>query len=104
MLSRKILHVRSSRSLAGPERHLLELLPGLGARGFEPEVALLYRRRPGDPAEHPVLARLAEKGIPGSQIDDPGRLGLAARRAARRAAPAEAIWRRCTDTIRSRTG
>ncbi|MBP9143731.1 MAG: glycosyltransferase [Thermoanaerobaculia bacterium] len=81
MLSRKILHVRSSRSLAGPERHLLELLPGLGAHGFATEVALLYRRQPGDPEEHPLLARLAEAGIAGSQIPDPGRMGLAARRA-----------------------
>jgi glycosyltransferase involved in cell wall biosynthesis len=79
VLSRKILHVRSSRSLAGPERHLLELLPGLGAHGFEPEVALLYRRQPGDPHEHPLLARLAEEGIAGCQIPDPDRLGLAAR-------------------------
>ncbi len=81
VLSRKILHLRSSRSLAGPERHLLELLPGLGARGFAAEVALLYRRRAGDPAEHPWLARLAEAGIPGFQIGDSGRLGWAARRA-----------------------
>lgn len=67
--------------MAGPERHLLELLPGLGARGFAAEVALLYRRRPGDPAEHPLLARLAEVGIPGLQISDPDRLGSSARRA-----------------------
>ena len=80
MLKRKILHVRSSRGLAGPERHLLELLPGLGAHGFEPEVALLYRRHRGDPEEHPLLGRLAEAGIRGLQIADPGRLGRAARR------------------------
>lgn len=67
--------------MAGPERHLLELLPGLGARGFAAEVALLYRRRPGDPAQHPLLARLAEVGIPGLQISDSDRLGSAARRA-----------------------
>lgn len=67
--------------MAGPERHLLELLPGLGARGFAAEVALLYRRRAGDPAEHPLFARLAEVGIPGLQISDTGRLGRAARRA-----------------------
>ena len=81
MLSRKILHLRSSRSLAGPERHLLELLPGLGRRGFAAEVALLYRRRPGDPAEHPGLARFAAAGIPCFQIDDAGRPGGSARRA-----------------------
>ena len=81
MLSRKILHLRSSRSLAGPERHLLELLPGLGERGYRTEVALLYRRRPGDPVEHPLLGRLAAAAIPAFQIDDPDRAGRAARRA-----------------------
>ncbi len=81
VLSRRILHVRSSRSLAGPERHLLELLPGLVARGIDSEVALLYRRRPGDAAQHPLLGPLAEAGIPAFQIRDPDRLGLASRRA-----------------------
>ncbi len=80
VLSRKILHVRSSRSLAGPERHLLELLPGLAAHGMASEVALLYRRRPGDAAEHPLLAQLAEVGIPAFEVADSDRLGLAARR------------------------
>ena len=81
MLNRKILHLRSSRTLAGPERHLLELLPRLGEHGFEVEVAVLYRRRPGDPAEHPLLGRLAAAGISALQIEDPDRPGLAARRA-----------------------
>ena len=80
VLSRKILHVRSSRSVAGPEHHLLELLPGLGAHGIAAEVALLYRRRPGESAEHPLLGMLAEVGIPAFQVADSGRLGLAARR------------------------
>lgn len=81
VLSRTILHLRSSRSLAGPERHLLELLPGLAELGFAAEVALLYRRRQGDPAEHPLLGGLAAAGIPACQIDDPDRLGRTARRA-----------------------
>ncbi len=81
MLKRKVLHLRSSRSLAGPERHLLELLPGLAERGYAVEVALLYRRRPGDPREHPVLEELVEAGIPAFQVDDADRAGVAAGRA-----------------------
>ncbi|MEO8196997.1 MAG: glycosyltransferase family 4 protein [Thermoanaerobaculia bacterium] len=77
MLKRTVLHLRSSRSLAGPERHLLELLPGLAARGFTVEVALLYRRRPGDPVQHPLVGELAVAGILGLQIDDPDRAGRA---------------------------
>lgn len=81
VLKRTFLHLRSSRSLAGPERHLLELLPGLAARGFAVEVALLYRRRPGDPVAHPLVDELAVAGIPGWQIDDADRFGRAAGRA-----------------------
>ena len=81
VLKRTVLHLRSSRSLAGPERHLLELLPGLAARGVAVEVALLYRRRPGDPVAHPLVEELAAAGIPGWQIDDSDRFGRAAGRA-----------------------
>lgn len=81
VLKRTVLHLRSSRSLAGPERHLLELLPGLAARGYPVEVALLYRRRPGDPVAHPLVAELAAAGIPGWQIDDSDRFGRTAGRA-----------------------
>ncbi|MEO7972750.1 MAG: glycosyltransferase family 4 protein [Thermoanaerobaculia bacterium] len=80
MLKRTILHLRSSRTLAGPERHLLELLPGLAARGVVTEVALLYRRRPGDGEVHPLLEELGVAGIPAFQIDDPDRVGREARK------------------------
>ena len=80
MLKRTILHLRSSRNLAGPERHLLELLPGLAARGFAVEAAVLYRRRPGEPARHPLLDELAAVGVSAFQLADPDRSGGAARR------------------------
>ena len=79
VLKRTILHLRSSRSVAGPERHLLELLPGLAARGFDVEAALLYRRRPGGPARHPLLDELAAAGVAVLQIADPDRPGRQAR-------------------------
>jgi glycosyltransferase involved in cell wall biosynthesis len=81
VLKRTILHLRSSRSVAGPERHLLELLPGLAARGLEVEAALLYRRRPGEPARHPLLDELAAAGVASFQIADPDRPGRQARAA-----------------------
>jgi glycosyltransferase involved in cell wall biosynthesis len=80
VLKRSILHLRSSRSLAGPERHLLELAPGLLtpgllAPGYGVEVGLLYRRRTGDPLEHPALAAFTSLGVPAFQVDDPERAG-----------------------------
>jgi glycosyltransferase involved in cell wall biosynthesis len=81
VLSRRVLHVRSSRGLAGPERHLLELIPALVAHGFESEVALLYRPQAGDPEDHPLLAPLRELAVPVFQVGDPDRLGRPAARA-----------------------
>ncbi len=88
VLSRKILHLRSSRSLAGPERHLLELLPGLGTRGFAVGSRAALSAPPGG-SRRPSGARAPRGGgYPRFQIDDAGRPGGSARRAvAERLAP-----------------
>ncbi len=80
-LSRRILHVRGSRTLAGPERHLLELAPRLIDLGVPVEVVLLHRRAPGREAPHPLLAALAARSVPAWEVDDRDRRGSAARRA-----------------------
>lgn len=80
-LSRRVLHVRGSRTLAGPERHLLELAPRLIGLGVPVEVVLLHRRAPGREAPHPLLAELAARRVPAWEVDDRDRRGSAARRA-----------------------
>jgi len=84
------LQARSSRGLHGPERTLLELAPALAARGVDAPFLALYRRRPGDPPEHPWIAAARAGGLPAASAPDPGPLHRAARQAlaARLAAPA----------------
>ena len=70
---RRILHLRSSAGIAGPERQIAELARLLPRCGFEVEVALL--RRGSDACAHPLLAELERHGIPAREIDDPARGG-----------------------------
>ncbi|MEZ5312234.1 MAG: glycosyltransferase [Thermoanaerobaculia bacterium] len=79
----RILHLRSSRTIAGPERQIHELALAMRGSGFELEVALLSRRSVADPSPHPFLAELRASGIPAVEIADPERSGRSARRALR---------------------
>ena len=79
----RILHLRSSRTIAGPERQIHELARAMRGSGFELEVALLSRPSATDPSPHPFLAELHASGIPAVEIADPDRSGRASRRALR---------------------
>jgi glycosyltransferase involved in cell wall biosynthesis len=48
------LHLRSSATLAGPERHLLELAPALARRGVACRCLLLVRAAAGEAPGHPL--------------------------------------------------
>lgn len=48
------LHLRSSATLAGPERHLLELAPALARHGVDCRCLLLVRAAAGEDPGHPL--------------------------------------------------
>ncbi len=73
-----VLHLRSGATLAGPERHLLELAPALAERGVAIEIALLVRRRSGERGRHPLVAELARSGRRALLVEDPDLAGSAA--------------------------
>jgi glycosyltransferase involved in cell wall biosynthesis len=64
MTVRKILHICKMTGVAGTENHLLTLLPGLSARGFE--VHLLILTEPGCPMDE-YAARMTALGVPTEQ-------------------------------------
>ena len=72
-----VLHLRSSRGLHGPERHLLELAPALREVGVASEVALLLRPRPAGPP-HPFQMEAEARGERVHRVADPGRWPAAA--------------------------
>lgn len=61
----RVTHIIKATGLAGAERHLLDLLPGLRARGHDARLLLL-----GDPRRPPgeFLARARDRGVPLSSL------------------------------------
>lgn len=68
---RKVMFLRSSAECAGIERRLTYIAQALASAGFQPELGLLYRRRPGRPDTHPAVRFAMEHGVPALQILDP---------------------------------
>ncbi|HEX5230430.1 MAG TPA: glycosyltransferase family 4 protein [Bryobacteraceae bacterium] len=69
----KVLHFRQSRNNWGPEKGILGLCRALAKHGFDAEIAILYRRAPGGPAEHPMVSAARMQNTPITQVD--GSLG-----------------------------
>jgi glycosyltransferase involved in cell wall biosynthesis len=65
----KVLHIRQSQNIWGPEKGILGLCRLLPMQGFSCEIAIMYRRGQGDPAEHPLLAAARGQSTPIAQLD-----------------------------------
>jgi glycosyltransferase involved in cell wall biosynthesis len=65
----KVLHFRQSQNIWGPEKGILGLCRLLPMQGFSCEIAIMYRRGQGDPAEHPLLAAARGQSTPIAQLD-----------------------------------
>ena len=65
----KVLHLRQSSNIWGPEKNNLGLCRGLAAHGFQCEIAIVYRRKKGEPAEHPLVAAARVQGTAIAQLD-----------------------------------
>lgn len=64
----KVLHFRQSRNNWGPEKGILSLSRALTEHGFHSEIAILYRSKPGDPDEHPMVSAARVQGTPITQV------------------------------------
>ncbi len=72
----RVLHLRQTRQLYGPEKTLLGFCRQLPEVGFPCELALIYRAFAGAPPEHPLIPLARSEGIPVVQLDGrPSRLG-----------------------------
>jgi len=65
----KVLHLRQSSYISGPEKGILDLCRRLPEHGFNCEMVIVYRRRWGEPAEHPLVAAAGAQGTPITQLD-----------------------------------
>jgi glycosyltransferase involved in cell wall biosynthesis len=78
----KVVHVAKMTSVAGMERHLLTLLPGLRARGLDARLIVLVE--PGKPMDGYVV-QMEKSGVPAETMIirrdfDPGLVGRLARK------------------------
>lgn len=89
----RALNLRSSASVYGPERTLLELAPALKLLGVETSLMLLYRPAAGAGPDHPILKLAAEQGLQAWQAIDaaPWRAGELLGSVNRRAAVADIV-------------
>src|SRR5262245_63710146 len=60
-MSERVLHVGKVSGISGSEAHLLLLLPGLRARGWDVRFVLLHENEPG---AREFAARMEETGVP----------------------------------------
>ncbi len=72
----KVLHFRQGSYLSGPEKFILDLCRALPAHGYDCEIAIMYKRAPHEPLEHPMVAAGKAQGTPVTQLDGAWR-GLA---------------------------
>jgi len=66
----KVLHFRSTSTLAGPERCILELVRPLREEGFEMQLVAYYRRKDTSLFVHPVLDEASKRGLEMEQWED----------------------------------
>jgi glycosyltransferase involved in cell wall biosynthesis len=65
----KVLHLRQSSNIWGPEKGILGLCRSLPMHGFSCEIVIVYRRSHGDPPEHPLVAAARGQMTPIAQLD-----------------------------------
>src|SRR5579862_2924803 len=65
----KVLHLRQSSNIWGPEKGILGVCRVLPAHGFQCEIVIVYRRNEGEPPEHPLIAAARAQGTPITQLD-----------------------------------
>lgn len=83
----RVLYLRQTRQLYGPEKTLLGFCRQLPDLGYPCELALIYRPFRGDPPEHPLMPLARAEGIQVVQLDGhPAQLGALIRWVRRRAA------------------
>lgn len=68
----RVLHLRQSRKMYGPEKTILGFCRGLAKFGCQSEIGLIYRSFRGDPEHHPMGEMAREQGICYEELD--GRL------------------------------
>jgi len=66
----KVLHFRSTSTLAGPERYILELVRPLREEGFEMQLVAYYRRKDASPFVHPMLDEASKRALEIEQWED----------------------------------
>ena len=66
----KVLHFRSTSTLAGPERYILELAYPLRRQGFETQLLAFYRPKGVIPLVYPLLEQAKGKGLEVEQWTD----------------------------------
>jgi len=66
----KVLHLRSSTSLGGPEKQILRVAKPLQREGFESALLVLYRRNDAMPFLHPLVAEAGKQGTLAGQMQD----------------------------------
>lgn len=72
----KILHLRSSTSLGGPEKQILRVAKPLRQEGFKLALLVLYRRKGAMPSLHPLVAEARRQELPAEQVLDSHRLSF----------------------------
>jgi glycosyltransferase involved in cell wall biosynthesis len=66
----KVLHLRSSTSLGGPEKQILRAAKSLRLEGFDLTLLVLYRRNDAMPFFHPLVVEARKQEIPAEQMLD----------------------------------
>lgn len=66
----KVLHLRSSTSLGGPEKQILRGTKPLRQEDFELVLLVLYRRSGAMPCLHPLVVEARKQGIQAEQMQD----------------------------------
>jgi len=70
----RLLRLRSSSHVYGPERGFLEQAIPLREAGIDTELAVLYRRNAGGPHVHPIVVAGPQSGLPVHQLPDAWRV------------------------------
>jgi glycosyltransferase involved in cell wall biosynthesis len=65
----QVIFLRQSSNLWGPEKCILGLCRALPKHGFPCEIAIMYRRKPDEPAEHPMVAAARAQNTPITQLN-----------------------------------
>ena len=65
----RILHLRQSRKMYGPEKTILGFCRALANTGHYCEIALIYRGFAGDSDHHPLVDLAGAQGTPYEEID-----------------------------------